>query len=229
MCGFVSSFCCTPMSSFVKMFQRRCSIDADSIESVSSIESYSVPFDAILDTYSDLKSHIMNNLNSSNSSQQHRENFRLEFYKREVSLDIVNPDYSSHRVNLMFLVDHDKCPLSEVVGRANHIYRDFVFIKKYVDDDGYNGYVKFYFHKALIVFDSDVSMSDSLDSYYGLPLLSLSFDVSKMSDLEASEYCCKMRCFKIPECQVDGVACRKCRSFSYCTCRCVSRVHYRRS
>lgn len=34
------------------------------------------------------------------------------------------------------------------------------------------------------------------------------------------QYCCKWKCFEIPFCQVDGIACMKCESFSYCCCKC---------
>ena len=33
-------------------------------------------------------------------------------------------------------------------------------------------------------------------------------------------YCCKEKCFKIPSTTVDGIACTKCESCSYCQCRC---------
>ncbi|QIT20099.1 MAG: polyprotein [Diabrotica undecimpunctata virus 1] len=42
------------------------------------------------------------------------------------------------------------------------------------------------------------------------------------SEVDDSEYCCKLHCFREPSCQVDGRACRKCRSFGYCRCKCVT-------
>lgn len=35
-------------------------------------------------------------------------------------------------------------------------------------------------------------------------------------------YCCDKKCFRPPSCQFDGMACKKCESYSYCTCRCKS-------
>lgn len=42
--------------------------------------------------------------------------------------------------------------------------------------------------------------------------------------LKDRSYCCKLECFESPETQVDGVACRVCRSYNYCKCRCKSHV-----
>lgn len=36
------------------------------------------------------------------------------------------------------------------------------------------------------------------------------------------EYCCLRRCFGVPFVQVDGIACLKCKAFSYCCCKCVT-------
>lgn len=36
------------------------------------------------------------------------------------------------------------------------------------------------------------------------------------------EYCCEKKCFRSPRDQVDGLACRKCDSYAYCRCRCVT-------
>lgn len=33
-------------------------------------------------------------------------------------------------------------------------------------------------------------------------------------------FCCEKKCLIQPDCQVDGLACRKCESFSYCRCKC---------
>lgn len=33
-------------------------------------------------------------------------------------------------------------------------------------------------------------------------------------------WCCAMKCFVVPDDQVDGMACHKCKSYSYCVCRC---------
>lgn len=33
-------------------------------------------------------------------------------------------------------------------------------------------------------------------------------------------FCCRRRCFRAPRTQVDGMACDKCHSFSYCRCLC---------
>jgi hypothetical protein len=39
-----------------------------------------------------------------------------------------------------------------------------------------------------------------------------------------NSYCCKLECLQVPNCQVDGMACQKCRSYSYCRCNCKSLV-----
>lgn len=36
----------------------------------------------------------------------------------------------------------------------------------------------------------------------------------------ASKYCCNNRCFEVPRCQVDGLACSFCNSYCYCKCKC---------
>lgn len=35
-------------------------------------------------------------------------------------------------------------------------------------------------------------------------------------------YCCEKKCFIVPEDQVDGIACPKCKCYSYCHCKCIS-------
>lgn len=40
-------------------------------------------------------------------------------------------------------------------------------------------------------------------------------------------FCCKMKCFRVDGDQVDGIACNVCKSFSYCTCDCIS-ANYQR-
>lgn len=40
---------------------------------------------------------------------------------------------------------------------------------------------------------------------------------------DVSSFCCKLKCFRSPTIQVDGLACRKCFSFSYCKCICKSK------
>lgn len=35
-------------------------------------------------------------------------------------------------------------------------------------------------------------------------------------------YCCKEKCFPVTGTQVDGLACFKCESFSFCKCRCIT-------
>lgn len=42
------------------------------------------------------------------------------------------------------------------------------------------------------------------------------------------EYCCEQKCFQIPGTRVDGLACRKCRSLSYCHCKCVKHKQWLR-
>lgn len=36
----------------------------------------------------------------------------------------------------------------------------------------------------------------------------------------SANYCCENKCFEIPRSQVDGIACNRCYSFSYCVCYC---------
>lgn len=36
----------------------------------------------------------------------------------------------------------------------------------------------------------------------------------------AKNYCCDDKCFEIPTSQVDGLACDRCYSYSYCVCYC---------
>ncbi|GBM93576.1 hypothetical protein AVEN_246128-1 [Araneus ventricosus] len=46
----------------------------------------------------------------------------------------------------------------------------------------------------------------------------------KMSKLlPITMYCCKYKCFEIPTDVVDGMACKKCKYFGYCVCRCKTR------
>lgn len=45
------------------------------------------------------------------------------------------------------------------------------------------------------------------------------FDIL-MGEAESKSYCCNKKCFKTPSTQVDGIACMKCKSFSYCCCKC---------
>lgn len=33
-------------------------------------------------------------------------------------------------------------------------------------------------------------------------------------------YCCDKKCFEAPRCQVDGIACERCQSLSFCRCLC---------
>lgn len=37
---------------------------------------------------------------------------------------------------------------------------------------------------------------------------------------DPTRYCCPLHCFRRPRCEVDGLACVVCQSFSYCRCRC---------
>lgn len=48
------------------------------------------------------------------------------------------------------------------------------------------------------------------------------FNVNVYIKERDSNCCCEMRCFRIPNLQVDGIACEKCCNFSYCICRCAS-------
>lgn len=41
---------------------------------------------------------------------------------------------------------------------------------------------------------------------------------------EKSQYCCVKRCFQIPDDQVDGQACNICKCYSFCQCRCRTRM-----
>lgn len=36
------------------------------------------------------------------------------------------------------------------------------------------------------------------------------------------KYCCKYKCFSTNFDQVDGMACGKCKHYSYCICRCIT-------
>lgn len=38
--------------------------------------------------------------------------------------------------------------------------------------------------------------------------------------IENFNFCCNKMCMKIPNFQVDGIACRKCRNYSFCICKC---------
>ncbi len=76
------------------------------------------------------------------------------------------------------------------------------------------------------------------DDYYGHGTDAYSFytfstanDFDTESEEDESEwgavggepsYCCEKKCFTTPWCQVDGIACRKCMSFNYCQCDCVT-------
>lgn len=41
-------------------------------------------------------------------------------------------------------------------------------------------------------------------------------------------YCCYQKCFPAPNEIVDGMACRKCRSFEFCRCLCVTYMQWMR-
>lgn len=45
---------------------------------------------------------------------------------------------------------------------------------------------------------------------------------------DGNRFCCSKRCFKIPRDQVDGLACKKCNSFCYCTCKCILFNYFRK-
>lgn len=38
----------------------------------------------------------------------------------------------------------------------------------------------------------------------------------------SARYCCNNKCFEVPRCQVDGLACSFCNSYCYCTCNCIN-------
>ena len=37
-----------------------------------------------------------------------------------------------------------------------------------------------------------------------------------------NNYCCEKKCLKQPFWQVSGIACNKCESYSYCSCKCIT-------
>lgn len=39
-----------------------------------------------------------------------------------------------------------------------------------------------------------------------------------------NKYCCDRKCFKLPSESVDGLACRKCKSFGNCFCSCTTHI-----
>lgn len=48
------------------------------------------------------------------------------------------------------------------------------------------------------------------------------FKVNIILKKRDSRHCCELRCFRKPDCQVDGVACDICFNYSYCICKCES-------
>lgn len=35
-------------------------------------------------------------------------------------------------------------------------------------------------------------------------------------------YCCPLKCFKSPDLELDGIACKRCYAYNYCHCSCVT-------
>lgn len=35
-------------------------------------------------------------------------------------------------------------------------------------------------------------------------------------------FCCEQKCFRKPKDEVDGMACKKCKSYCYCQCLCIT-------
>ena len=52
-------------------------------------------------------------------------------------------------------------------------------------------------------------------------LLQSCFD-SCTESMEEDQFCCSKKCFPIPQCQVDGMACKLCRGYGYCRCSCLT-------
>lgn len=55
------------------------------------------------------------------------------------------------------------------------------------------------------------------------PFITLVYSITQgLTNFNSTNFCCNKRCFVIPDCQVDGIACRVCRNYSYCICKCAS-------